>query len=327
MIYKCKNCDGNMIYHVEERKMYCPYCSSMDSERLVLGRDMYVCECCGGEIPVGQYDSAGKCPSCSQYIIHDERVLGEYKPGKILPFKVGKEQAKTLIRLEYEKKMYSPDSFLAEANLEKMEGTYVPFWLYNFNANFDFHGTGTRVRTWTTGNTEFTETSYYDVYRNFDAAFRKMPVDASVAMPDEVMDMMEPYEYGAMENFDPKYMSGFLGEIYSADAKTFEPRAGEKVRRDAEALLDKALRGFNRITPIEKKLTATNVGSEYVLLPVWKYIYSYRGKKYEYYINGQTGKVVGDAPLSIAKMIAYPSTIFFMIVFGISMLYSMFLGV
>ena len=71
-----------------------------------------------------------------------------------------------------------------------------------------------------------------------------------------------------MENFDPKYMSGFLGEIYSGDEKVFEPRAGAKVKRDAEILLNKSLNGFQRITPIEKKLTATNVGSEYVLLPV-----------------------------------------------------------
>lgn len=326
MIYKCKNCDGNMIYHVEERKMYCPYCSSMDTEQAISGGDMYTCVCCGARIPIGQYDSAGKCPACSQYVIYDERIEGEYKPKRILPFKVGREAAKTLIRKEYEKKLYAPDSFLQEANLERIEGTYVPFWLYNFDANFDFHGTGTKVRSWTTGNTEYTETSYYDVYRNFDADFRKMPVDASLAMPDDIMDMMEPYEYQYMENFDPKYMSGFLGEIYSGDEKVFEPRAGAKVKRDAEILLNKSLNGFQRITPIEKKLTATNVGSEYVLLPVWKYLYSYRGKQYEYYINGQTGKVVGDAPVSKIKMIVYPGTVFFMVMLGMAMLFSIMWG-
>lgn len=327
MIYKCRNCDGNMVYHVEERKMYCPFCSSMDTEQVLRGKDMHICDCCGAEIPIGRYDSAGKCPSCSQYVIFDERVEDEYKPAKILPFKVGKEMAKTLIRKEYEKKLYAPDSFLSEACLERIEGTYVPFWLYNFNANFNFHGVGTRTRRWTTGNTEYTETSYYDVYRNFNAAFRKMPVDASVAMPNDIMDLMEPYEYQYMENFDPKYMSGFLGEIYAGDEKVFEPRAGEKVKRDAEALLDKSLQGFNRITPTIKKLTATNVGSEYVLLPVWKYLYTYRGKQYEYYINGQTGKVVGDAPVSTVKMIAYPGTVFCLLAFGLCMLLSIIMGV
>lgn len=327
MIYKCKNCDGNMVYNVEEKRMYCPYCSSMDTEHIIYGKNMRICDCCGAEIPIGQYDSAGKCLACSQYVIFDERVSGEYKPNRILPFKVGKEMAKTLIRMEYEKKLYAPDSFLAEANLEHIEGTYVPFWLYNFDANFDFHGIGTRVRKWISGNTEYTETSFYDVYRNFDAAFRKMPVDASLAMPNDVMDLMEPYEYGDMENFDPKYMSGFLGEIYSGSAKVFETRAAEKVKRDAETLLDKSLTGFSIISSQTKKLTAANVGTEYVLLPVWKYIYSYRGKQYEYYINGQTGKVIGEAPVSKYKLISYPTTIFFMIALGLAMLFSIIGGI
>lgn len=327
MIFKCKNCDGNMVYNVEERKMQCPYCSSMDTEQIMPGHTMNICDCCGAEIPVGQYASAGKCLACSQYVIFDERVSGEYKPNKILPFKVGKQMAKTLIRREYEKKLYAPDSFLAEANLEKIEGTYVPFWLYNFDANFDYRGIGTRVRKWTSGNTEYTETSYYNVHRNFDAAFRRMPVDASLAMPNDIMDLMEPYEYSSMEEFNPKYMSGFLGEIYSGGAKVFEVRAAEKVRRDAEVLLNKSLSGYVGVTAQDKKLTATNVGNEYVLLPVWKYIYSYRGKQYEYYINGQTGKVVGEAPKSTAKMIAYPTTIFILLTLGLAMLMSIIGGI
>lgn len=327
MIYKCKNCDGNMTYSVEDRKMVCPYCGSMDSEQIMIGHTMDICDCCGARIPIGQYDSAGKCPACSQYIIFDERVSGQYKPNKIVPFHVGKQMAKTLIRREYEKMLYVPDSFLEEASLEKIEGTYVPFWLYNFKANFDFRGTGTRVRIWTSDKLEYTETAYFNVHRNFDAIFRKMPVDASLAMPDDIMDLMEPYEYEEMEDFDPKYMSGYRGEIYSGGPKVFEIRAAEKVRKDAEALLTKALAGYESVTPTSKKLTSTNTGTEYVLLPVWKYIYNYRGNKYEYYINGQTGKIVGEAPKSKAKMLAYPITIFMMVSLGLAMLMSIVWGI
>ena len=252
MIYKCKNCDGNMIYHVEERKLYCPYCNSLDTEKMVTSYDMYLCDSCGGQLEVGQYESAGKCPYCSQYIIHSKRVEGEFKPSKILPFKVGKEQAKTMIRLTYRKKMY---------------------------------------------------------------------------MPDEIMDMLEPYDYNELEDFVPKYMSGFLGEIYSDNAKNFEPRAIEKVTQDTKLLLDKALNGFKYVRPIENTMTTDIIGTEYVLLPVWKYVYSYRGKKFEYYINGQTGKIIGEAPFSVRKMIAYGATVFLMVLLGAWMILVMLFGV
>ena len=37
---------------------------------------------------------------------------------------------------------------------------------------------------------------------------------------------------------------------------------------------------------------------EYVMLPVWLLYTSYHGKDYLFAMNGQTGKMVGDLPLS-----------------------------
>lgn len=326
MIYKCKNCDGNMVYKIEEQRMFCPYCNSLDTEQIVTDEDMYTCVCCGAPITVGEYESAGKCKSCSQYVIFDERIEGEYKPKQILPFKVSKAAAKTLIRREYEKKLYAPDSFLSEANLEKIEGTYVPFWLFNFHSNFHFEGKGSRVRKWTSGNREYTETSNYNVCRDFDAVFSKLPVDASLAMPDDIMDLMEPYDYRFLEDFDPKYMSGFLGEIYNSPAAAYEPRAMMKMRDDVDGLFKKSTMGYTNLLALEKKLTSTTKDVMYALLPVWKYTYSYRGKNYEYYINGQSGKVIGEAPVSKIKTVMYPLTVFGLTVIGISLLMSIFGG-
>lgn len=310
MIYKCKNCDGNMIYHVEERKLYCPYCNCMDTEKVIDGHNLGVCDSCGGELYTGQYDSVVKCSYCSQYVIYKPRVEGEYEPSRILPFKVGKEQAKTMIRMHYRDKRYAPKSFLAKANLEKMEGVYVPFWLYDFNVNVDFHGTGFRERVIASEETASQTTSCYEIYRNFDMTFRKIPADASVAMPDKVMDMLEPYDYGEMEYFNPKYLSGFLGEVYSDESKAFESRVNKKVTKDIQKVLAGHLRNFKMVTPIEKKITVEHKGAEFVLLPVWRYLYTYQGKEYVYYINGQSGKVIGKAPFSVGKMVACSSAVF-----------------
>ena len=45
------------------------------------------------------------------------------------------------------------------------------------------------------GDTEYTETSYFQVNRDVDVDFEKLPVDASLEMEDQVMDMMEPVSY------------------------------------------------------------------------------------------------------------------------------------
>lgn len=327
MVFKCENCDGNMVYHVEERKLYCPYCNSMDTEKVVSGNSIGKCESCGGEWSVGEYELSAKCPYCSQYVIYDDRVKGEYEPSKILPFKVGKEQAKTMIRKEYQKKMYAPGSFLSEANLEKMEGFYVPFWLYNYNVNVDFIGRGYRERVESGYKEDSVVGAYYRIHRNFDASFRRVPVDASLNMPNQIMDELEPYDYTEFQNFNPKYVSGFLGEIYNFDDKENEFRAIKKMKRDAEGLLNKSLSNFKTIITVDKKLDVQNKGTEYALLPVWKYLYTYRGKEYNCYINGQTGKVIGEAPFSKGKLVAFSGLVFGFSLLGMWILLATMLGV
>lgn len=116
-----------------------------------------------------------------------------------------------------------------------MEGSYIPFWLYDMKADCHYSGTGTTVRVWVSGDTEYTETSYFQVNRDVDVDFEKLPVDASLEMEDQVMDMMEPYQYEALENFRPEYMSGFLGEVYNQSAEVLEPRAEDRARKDASS--------------------------------------------------------------------------------------------
>lgn len=141
-----------------------------------------------------------------------------------------------------------------------------------------YAGTGTRVRVWVSGDTEFTETSYFQVSRDMDVDFEKLPVDASLAMEDNVMDLMEPYGYEALENFRPEYMSGFLGEIYNQDAETLEKRARDKAGRDASVMLHNTLNGYTTLIPQQENISLNSIQSSYALLPVWWYRYSFEGK-------------------------------------------------
>ncbi|MBQ8591424.1 MAG: hypothetical protein IJ485_01565 [Lachnospiraceae bacterium] len=310
MIFTCRNCGGNVVFSPEKQKMYCPYCEGEDCEEsTVKPTTVTQCSNCGGEIQINEYTSSSKCSYCGQHIVFDERVTGAYEPQLILPFKIGKEDAKKLMRDTFSKKIFAPDSFLSEVKLNSMEGMYVPFWLYDYDTNYDYEGKGTKVRVWRSGNTEYTETSYYTIQRNMDVAFDKVPVDASFALNDEIMDLMEPYKYGELIDFSPKYMSGFFGEIYNDTADNLESRAKQKAENDAEGLLKSSISGYTTVTPIRKNLRMQKKGTHYTLFPVWLYMYTYRGKTYRYHVNGQTGKVIGTVPVSVAKVCAYGATL------------------
>ena len=250
MTFKCKNCGGYMVFSPERQQMYCSFCEGLDCEYETGDKSLTTCASCGGEITVGQFVSASKCPFCGNYLIFDERVRNEFKPDEIIPFKLGKKQAVEAMEKEFKKRIFTPISFLSERTLGDMEGRYVPFFLYDFKARGVFNGTGTKVRRWREGNYDCTETSYYDVERVMDVDYDNVPADASEEMPDYKMDLVEPYQYEALTSFDPRYLSGFFGEIYNNTADAYAERAREKAKNSAGQLLREVF-GILAVAPVK----------------------------------------------------------------------------
>lgn len=313
MIFKCKNCGGNAVYAPEKGRMHCPHCESTDSEERINDSSLVQCVNCGAPLQVAEYTSALKCEHCGSYLIFNERVEGGYEPQLVLPFYVSRQAAVAAMDRELSRRLFAPSDFMSAKSLEKMEGIYVPFWLYDYDADYDFAGEGTKVRTWRSGNTEYTETSYFEVIRKMDVDFARIPVDASYAMEDGCMDLMEPYDYQALIDFAPKYMSGFLGEVYNQEAGELEGRAREKARAASEQLLQGSISGYAMVRPYHKNLDLREKKACYALMPVWQYVYHYRDQVYRYHVNGQTGKVIGITPVSRAKVLAYGASVFAMV--------------
>lgn len=308
MQFKCVNCGGNVVYDPKTKKMLCTSCNSADTEEIVKQENCYACPSCGGQLTVNEYTSATKCEYCGSYNIIDEKISYPYGPDLVLPFRFSKEEATELLRKEFKDKLFCPSDFLSKRTLENLEGEYVPFWLYSYDTHAVWNGIGTKVRTWRSGNTEYTETSTYQVYREMDIDFKQLPVDASVKMPDKIMDIMEPYEYKDLEKFEAKYMSGFQGETYNETPDQLEGRAKTKANNDAESLLRASMSGYTTLNANQKSIQHRPTARELAMLPVWKYVYRYGGKEFEYYINGQTGKVYGKLPKSGMKMLFAGST-------------------
>ncbi len=302
MIYKCKNCGSNTVFNPDSNKMVCPNCTSEESQEIVDASEPRKCVMCGADVEYKNYESATKCAYCGAYQILRERVEGVYEPNLILPFKISKTKAIELLRKDFKARLFTPGDFLSTASLEKMEGSYVPFWMFDYFCKYVYEGIGTKVRTWTTGDMQYTEKSKYQIIRNMETDFEKIPADASLNMPDDTMDLMEPYDYKELTGFDPKYLSGFFGEIYNDSADKFEPRSKKKARTAAEEAMKQSISGYASVEDKVRNLELSDRGQYYALMPVWIYTYRFQNKEYPFYVNGQTGKIVGKTPTSFQRV-------------------------
>lgn len=310
MLFKCKNCGGNVVYDPVSHKMICISCNATDSEELITQTDTHSCAACGAQLPLADYTSATKCAYCGANVIVDDKIKYPYGPDVVIPFSINHDGAADLLRKEFQKGLFLPGDFLREKTMEQLVGEYVPFWLYDYHTMVHYDGVGTKVRSWTTGSTEYTETSRYHVARELEIDFKRIPADASIAMDDKVMDLMEPYDYSKFDQFDSRYLSGFTSETYNFTPDQLETRARTKADTDARSWLNSTMSGYTSNMPQSSNIEHQRIGNEFALMPVWKYVYRYKNKEYPFYVNGQTGKIYGSAPKSGGKIASYSGIIF-----------------
>ena len=131
--------------------------------------------------------------------------------------------------------------------------------------------------------------------------FDDVLVVASSGVKQELMDKISPFKLSDVINYDPKLMLGWEAEIY-----TVEVDDGYKV---ADKIMDHRIRHLAKakIGGDEQRHVVIHTDKycqtfKLVMLPVWLCSYLYQNKLYQFSINGQTGKVGGDKPLSYVKI-------------------------
>lgn len=332
VVYKCINCGGPLAFNAESQNWTCDYCLSefteqevrdfisneeakksenlSDQEReeiKVLDEEYnekatgYSCKSCGAEIVTDEVTAATFCYYCHNPTIIPRALEGDYRPEKVIPFKINKEKAKELFIQWCKKKPLLSKWFTATSQLEKLSGIYVPFWLFNYDTTGKVDMDATKVRTYTRGDTRYTETKFYEVIREGEASFRKVPADGSKKMDDELMSILEPYNYNDLKEFSMSYLSGYFAEKYDMDQNDVYPRVSKLIREYTTSLLRDTATGYSSVRVKNARINFHNVEAMYVLLPVWMFTYQYKGKRYIFAMNGQTGKIAGNLPISIPR--------------------------
>lgn len=325
--YKCPCCGGAIEFDTESQNMKCPYCDtefepetlrsydddlkSEGAEELnweteagsewregeAEGMRVYICNSCGGEIIGDETLAATKCPFCDNAVVMKGQLSGSLKPDFVIPFKLDKEAAKQGYLRHITGKRLLPKVFKDKNHIDEIKGIYVPFWLFDADADADARYRATRVNSWSDSNYIYTKTSFYSITRKGNMGFARIPVDGSEKMADDLMESIEPFDFSGAVDFQTAYLAGYLADKYDVDAEQSVLRANERVRKTTEQTFASTVQGYATVVPESVKVRLHNGSSKYALYPVWLLNTTYEGKKYTFAMNGQTGKFVGDLPL------------------------------
>lgn len=326
--YNCPNCNARLKFTPETQELSCEYCDSSfsieeiqkiyaDKEDLVnhkppeekaeedefaAGTNLYHCSSCGAEIMCDNEQTALFCYYCHNPVILAGKMTGDYKPSKVIGFKITREQAVAKFKEWCGGKKFIPADFKSAQQLEKMTGLYVPFWIADTQTQADFEATGINSRSWTSGGYRYTERREYQVTRRGTINAHGIPADGESKIDDELMEAIEPFDYSELKPFSMSYLSGFFADKYDVDKAAVFPRIRDRANQASREAVRSSLGSYGSMNVRTERYNIQKTDWEYMLLPVWFMTYKYDGKIYEFAVNGQTGKLAGTPPLDTGKL-------------------------
>jgi DNA-directed RNA polymerase subunit RPC12/RpoP len=228
---KCPSC-GGIIAPDKSGQLTCKYCRktytyeqlrSGDADSHDNDYNEYTCNNCGAEIVTDSLNIVSRCAYCGGTSVMKNRISGKYRPDFIIPFRLTETDAKNILQNTVRGKNHIKGRFRRELEIKDVSPLFVPFWLYDCEV---------------TGNGKYLPRNSKNTSRiTFTERYEKIPVDASLRLDDNYMDVLEPFDYGDLKPFDQVYMIGRMAERYDTSVKIMNQRADAKVEKSAKTSL------------------------------------------------------------------------------------------
>lgn len=323
--FVCANCGGVIKYDIGSEKFRCSSCKSESrietlSESVLeydfsqyaereknsvafAGVAVVHCQNCGCEITFDEQQIATICPMCSSTQVATVKQAGGIPPEGIVPFKIDKIEAEQQFEEWVKSRWFAPNDFKKNCFEGSLKGMYLPYWTFDATAISTYMGKGGNYRTEEDqdGKTK-SVTDWTSVSGVVSASFDDLQVcasekeqDISGILPFNTVESTRPYA--------PSYLSGFHAELYTIKAdKAFE--SAKKTMEDKlRSLAEQDIRASYDTAQVSSLITIhSNVTYKHLLLPVWSSAFGYKGKTYNYFVNGETGTVDGQRPYSVPKI-------------------------
>ena len=340
--YKCPNCGGAVKFDSSIQKMKCPYCDAefefaaleeyqkaqaapaedrfdwdkqidevhgsgaktwQDPEQDNLSTGS--CPSCGAELMGDSNTIAMVCPCCGNSQIVSRRLTGVLKPNYVIPFQLEKKAAVEALKKFYQGKRLLPNFFMEDNHVNSIQGVYLPYWLFNAQAQGYVRYKASKIRTWCDADYNYTKTDFYSVIRNGSMGFEKVPADGSEKMDDNYMDAIEPFDYAKMKDFQSAFLSGYLAEKYDVNAEQSKDRAGKRMKTTVETEFAASVTGYSSVHVESSAIDVKGGRISYSLFPVWILNTTYNKENYQFIMNGESGRLVGKLPCDPGKTWKY----------------------
>ena len=157
---------------------------------------IYNCPSCGAQVVTTASTAATTCFYCQNPVVLGGRLSGEFKPDRVIPFKLSKQKAIDKFLEMCKRKWFLPKNFVSEKHFDKLTGVYFPYWYVDEQRSAQMVAKGEKVRSWTVGDDRYTETKVFELHRAGNLIVNNVFERALKGQDRDMLQCVHPYDLG-----------------------------------------------------------------------------------------------------------------------------------
>ena len=336
--YICPKCAGKMNFDAASGMLNCPFCGHsmpvptttdavkehdllqtlQDESGKAHGYGTEVkainCKSCGATVNVPANVTSTQCPFCgSNQVIEQQPDPKLIQPESVVPFAIDDATANRKFRDWLGQGWFHPNDLKALGGGQKLRGVYLPFWTFDAHAESNWRAesgdyyyetewvTVTRDGKQVREQQQVQKVRWYWTSGHHTGDYDDVLVYATRSINLKILQKIYPYETKKLLTYKPDFLAGWSAESYQIPLSEAWPLGRDILYNHERSACDGLVPGdTHRNLSVSTDLSQLTY--KHVLLPVWVASYRYNNKTFQFMINGQTGKVQGEKPISAIKV-------------------------
>ena len=326
--YQCPSCGGSMAFNPASAVLKCEFCDfekELAPEGELTRQNFFAfeaegdhvwgasiralhCKSCGAHTHLNDKDISKTCPFCGSNHVEQETSTEGIRPHAVIPFRLARKEAYERFEKWIKRRFFAKKAVKNARDEERLKGVYIPYWHFNVDSSSHYHcQVGYNYTVTVTKHVmengksvakQVQETRIRWESRSgmIDLDFVDLLSNASEQFNSAKINALEPFDFRESKPYDSGFLSGFVAEKYSVSLNEGFERLKPTIHNE---IVDSIRRKHHadHIRSARLNTEYSKVDFQHVLLPIWLSSYLYKGKTYQFGINGQTGEVQGTYPL------------------------------
>lgn len=328
--FNCKACGAEAVWTPAKQTLVCPYCGTIaeaelandiqavkendllqalekitpDEEGWQVARKTVRCQSCQA---ISVFDPARVSQNCdfcgSPALLALEDSKAPVRPGSLIPFVVPQTKVREDIRRWYGSHWFAPNKLGKKALTDTLHGIYLPYWTFDAYVHADWQAeSGEYYYTRDKDGNSQRHVRWSWASGALDHFFDDLLVPASRGVHPTLLEKVGPFPTTSqLVPYDPGYVTGWVVEQYQINLRAAADASYASMEDRMRSLCGSAVPG-DTYRNLQVATQYSGQTFKHVLLPVWLLTYTYGTKNYQVIVNGVTGKIDGEYPLSWIKI-------------------------